>query len=100
MDPTQLASTIATLQGIVTGTVGCTVVLGVAAVLLWKRLNKVQDEQKTDLAALTKEVREEVRLNREQNARVENVLEAILVELRRRNGVEPSLPELRVRGGG
>ena len=110
MDPAQLANTISTLQGIITGTVGCTIVCGVAAVVLWRRVTKIEDEQKKELAslverveartaALTEKVAEEIRESRDVSLKVAGVLEAILVELRR-SGVEPSVPNLRLRGGG
>ena len=76
MDPTQLASTISTLQGLITGAVGCTILSVLANLVLWRRLTKVQD----DLPSLVKETRE-------VNLRMEHVLDAILVEMRRANGL-------------
>ena len=97
MEPTQLASTISTLQGLITGAVGCTILSVIANITLWRRLTKVEEESKSGLADLTKACTEEMKLTRDMNGELRHVLEAILVEMRRQNGVpvEPSIPGLR-----
>lgn len=97
MEPTQLASTISTLQGLITGAVGCTILSVMANIVLWRRLTTVQEESKSGLADLTKSCTEEMKLTREMNSELRHVLEAILVEMRRQNGVpaDTAIPGLR-----